>query len=72
MDYTTINPIQKPEWNTLIGRNTEASIFHTQEWAKVLSRSFNYKPRYLISKRIEESIRPSAFDRRSKVYPKEI
>ena len=49
-DLTTANPIKISDWNDFIARSKRASIFHSQEWAEVLSRSFNYKPCYLISK----------------------
>jgi hypothetical protein len=49
-DLTTVNPIEISEWNDFIARSERSLIFHSREWAEVLSRSFNYKPCYLIPK----------------------
>lgn len=41
-----INPIDFPDWNNLLLTNNQSTFFHTSEWARVLSESYNYKPFY--------------------------
>ncbi len=41
-----INPIEYPNWDELLLTNDNYSFFHTSEWAKVISESYNYKPLY--------------------------
>ncbi len=40
---TLINPIEFPGWNEFIASYPGYSIFHTSNWARVLSESYNYK-----------------------------
>lgn len=38
------------EWNELLARSDNATIYHTPEWKQFLEKTFNYKPRYLFAK----------------------
>ena len=46
MKIKIINPIEFPNWNRYIAEFDEASIFHTSNWASVLSEAYNYVPKY--------------------------
>jgi lipid II:glycine glycyltransferase (peptidoglycan interpeptide bridge formation enzyme) len=46
MTFKIINPIDFPDWNNLLLTNNQSTFFHTAEWARVLSESYNYKPLY--------------------------
>lgn len=46
MDIKIINPIDVPDWNDQISKFPDATIFHTSNWAEVLSESYGYKPLY--------------------------
>lgn len=46
MNIKIINPLDFPDWNQQISRLREATIFHTSNWARVLSETYGYKPRY--------------------------
>lgn len=46
MNIKILNPIEVPDWNEQISRFPEATIFHTSNWAQVLSESYGYKPLY--------------------------
>lgn len=41
-----LNPSDFPEWNNLLLKNGDYSIFQTSNWAEVLSESYGYIPRY--------------------------
>lgn len=41
-----IDPIEYNDWNELMLNFSNYSFFHTLEWAKVLSKTYNYKPVY--------------------------
>ena len=43
-------------WNNFLKTHTNATIFHTIEWKKVLEETFGYKPEYLIVKDSEGRI----------------
>jgi len=51
MHVETVNPMNYPEWDALLLRNPDYSFFHTSTWARVLSKSYRYKPCYFIIKR---------------------
>jgi hypothetical protein len=36
------------EWNAFVDYNGYASIFHTLEWKKIIEKTFNYTPDYLL------------------------
>ena len=38
------------EWNDLLARSDNATIYHTPEWKQFLEKTFNYKPKYLFAK----------------------
>jgi Acetyltransferase (GNAT) domain len=42
-----VNPLADPEWDRLAGRHTEAGIFHTGAWARVLHSTYGHQPFYL-------------------------
>ena len=47
MSIVRLNPIETKDWNHMILRTGQYSIFHSREWARVLINSFNYSPNYL-------------------------
>ena len=47
MNLINIDPLLKKNWNDLILKSGEPSIFHTREWASILVNSYNYTPHYL-------------------------
>jgi Acetyltransferase (GNAT) domain len=42
-----IDPLVDPAWDALVLSHSEANIFHSSAWAKVLARSYGHKPIYL-------------------------
>lgn len=46
MNLKILNPIEVPDWNDQISKFQDATIFHTSNWAQVLSESYGYKPLY--------------------------
>lgn len=44
-----INPINYPNWNELVLSCRDNSFFHTSNWARVLSESYNYNPVYFVT-----------------------
>jgi len=49
LDVQIINPLSFPGWDDQILKFEEASIFHSSSWARLLSDSYRFKPRYVIS-----------------------
>jgi len=49
MSLEIINPIEYPDWDTLLLRNRDFSFFHSAAWAKVLKESYGYDPVYFVS-----------------------
>jgi len=43
-----INPVNFTGWNDLIFQMNGYSIFHSSQWAKLLSNTYGYKPCYLV------------------------
>jgi hypothetical protein len=46
-----INPLEEENWNNLLISTPGYSFFHTSNWADVLSKSYNYKPFYLCTRK---------------------
>lgn len=44
--FDIINPLTYFPWNDSVLQDANCSIFHSSNWASVLSESYNYKPRY--------------------------
>jgi hypothetical protein len=45
-DAQPINPLAQPNWDALVARHPQASLFHTTAWAKVLAGAYGYKAAY--------------------------
>ena len=43
-----VNPLDVDNWDDLLQTNNKTTFFHTSEWAKVLSKSYKYKPLYFL------------------------
>jgi len=48
-----VDPTQIPQWNQWLDNFETSTIFHTSNWAKVLSESYGYIPRYLVCNNTE-------------------
>ncbi len=46
-----INPLEQENWNNLLISKPGYSFCHTSNWAAVLSKSYNYKPFYLCTRK---------------------
>jgi hypothetical protein len=46
MNITIVNPIDWPNWDSLILSHSNYSFFHSSAWARVLSEAYGYKPLY--------------------------
>lgn len=46
MTLQILNPIQYPKWDDLLLNSPGYSFFHSSAWAKVLSESYGYTPKY--------------------------
>lgn len=43
----SVNPVQRPDWDSLAGAHANSSIFHGAAWARVLADTYGYAPVYL-------------------------
>lgn len=50
----TVDPLQIPNWDSLLARHPRAGPFHTAGWAKVLHETYGYFPQYLVVKRDQQ------------------
>lgn len=48
LDVKIVRPSDHPDWNTLLDAEAGFSIFHTAEWADILTRSYGYRPAYFV------------------------
>ncbi len=44
----TINPLQHPEWDSLLAAHPESSFFHSAAWARVLHETYGQRPAYIV------------------------
>ena len=49
MQIQIINPLESPTWDETLLSFNDSTIFHTSNWAKVLSETYQYKPCYFIA-----------------------
>jgi len=47
--FRRVDPLRDPEWDHWIKDAPEATIFHTSQWAKVLSGTYGYVPHYFLA-----------------------
>jgi Acetyltransferase (GNAT) domain len=43
-----VNPLREVQWNKWVQEQSNATFFHTAEWAQVLSETYNYDPHYAV------------------------
>jgi hypothetical protein len=43
-----IDPIKDPDWNSRLGGQPSASVFHGADWARVLQGAYGFRPFYLV------------------------
>jgi hypothetical protein len=48
-ELKVVNPLEFPGWEDLLATHSDCSFFHTANWARVLSESYQYKPQYFVS-----------------------
>jgi hypothetical protein len=46
MKIEVLNPLDRPDWDSMLLRAPGASFFHSSAWSKVLSESYGYTPQY--------------------------
>jgi hypothetical protein len=46
MEFEILNPLDIPDWDSLVLATGKGSIFHSAAWARVLYESYGYKPVY--------------------------
>lgn len=46
MRCEVLNPLKIANWDDLLSTHPDANFFHTQSWAKVLSETYGYAPKY--------------------------
>jgi hypothetical protein len=56
MDIQIIDPTQHKGWDDLILSHPEGSFFHSSAWARVLSESYGYAPKYFAVIRNEKLV----------------
>jgi len=47
LEPVTINPLQHPEWDSLLAAHPESTIFHSAAWARVLHETYGHRPAYI-------------------------
>lgn len=50
MQSELLNPLESSAWNDLVDASEIGTIFHTSEWANVLSKTYGYSPYYNVMK----------------------
>lgn len=48
MGFRILNPIEYPDWDSLLLSSNNHSFFHTSAWAKVLETTYRFKPLYFV------------------------
>ena len=48
------NPLQHPDWDTLVTSLPDYSFFHSAAWAKVLVETYGYAPNYFVAEGIND------------------
>jgi hypothetical protein len=48
MDLQILDPIDHPDWDSLLTDNKNCSFFHTSAWAKILKKSYGFTPIYFV------------------------
>ena len=46
MSVQILNPLSDPDYDDLLRELSDYSFFHSANWARVLSKAYNYQPRY--------------------------
>jgi hypothetical protein len=46
MNPAPLSPLEDPQWDSKVAEFPSASIFHTAAWARVLHKTYGYKPLY--------------------------
>lgn len=46
--FTIANPLTFPDWDSIILNHDDYSFFHSTAWARVLSESYGYIPKYAV------------------------
>jgi CelD/BcsL family acetyltransferase involved in cellulose biosynthesis len=46
VNISILNPLDHPNWDSLLLTNDRTTFFHSAAWARVLSESYGYKPLY--------------------------
>lgn len=46
--YQVFNPLEDEGWDDLLALFSDATFFHTQSWAKVLTKTYGYGPKYFL------------------------
>jgi hypothetical protein len=49
LNISILNPLDDPNWDDSLFTASQATFFHSQAWARVLSESYGYVPRYFVS-----------------------
>ena len=48
MDFDVIDPRRDERWDDFVLSHPNSSVFHTSSWARVLTESYGYEPKYLV------------------------
>jgi len=54
--YRIVDPLEDSSWDQWVSSQDGCGIFHTSSWARVLSDSYGYVPRYLFSETDKGSV----------------
>ena len=48
LEFEIIDPVQSPErWDNILVAHPDAHVFHSSAWARVLTQTYNHRPRYV-------------------------
>ncbi|MEX2159793.1 MAG: GNAT family N-acetyltransferase [Dehalococcoidia bacterium] len=50
MHIETIDPTRETAWDEFLERTPQATVFHTSGWARVLSETYRFTPRYVVAR----------------------
>jgi lipid II:glycine glycyltransferase (peptidoglycan interpeptide bridge formation enzyme) len=54
MQCDFVNPLREVQWNTWVQEQSNATVFHTAQWAQVLVDSYGYHPIYAVFRDAEK------------------
>jgi hypothetical protein len=52
--FSPLNPLQFPDWDSLVANRPDFSFFHSSAWVKVLAETYGYTANYFVAKEADK------------------